>query len=112
MVENSIHEAKAATESLLQIVELHADDAPAFGVLQGFLPIALESLQTTGDFGAEVPDILRHYKSTCDTLAKAIQTEDSQIQNSQRRTTWNGFTIKGETLFDYFKKLQTDVQVL
>ncbi|KAH8701369.1 hypothetical protein GQ44DRAFT_778701 [Phaeosphaeriaceae sp. PMI808] len=105
---NSAAEAKTATETLLQKLKPHMEDALGIMTLGDFLPVASQALDTIGQFEAEVPEIIERYISTCDELTELIQkTEDSPGQ-----TEWKDVTINGESWFDHLDKLQTYIRVL
>lgn len=103
-----IAEAKVATDSLLKKVEPHMEGVLALMSLGDFLPIALEVLDTLHTFQAGEPRIFQQYKSTCDKLIEAIQT--NEISSGQ--IAWKDVTVEGEKWSDHLKKLQLYIKTL
>jgi hypothetical protein len=106
-MESLVAEAKVATTSLLQKVKPHMDDALGLMTLGDFLPVASQALDMIGVFEAEVPVVLQQYKSTCDRLTAAIQTEDSGGQRA-----WKDVTVDGKSWLDHTTTLQSYIKVL
>jgi hypothetical protein len=107
MAENSAATAIAATENLLAKVHPHMDDSMGLMALGDFLPVALKSLKTIGQFEAELLIVLQRYIATCDKLTKAIQTEDSGRQENLKAV-----TVDDKSWMAHLKKLQQYIQNL
>ncbi|KIV98753.1 hypothetical protein, variant [Verruconis gallopava] len=105
----SITEAKIATKSLLQKVEPHMNDALALESLGFFLPVALKALDTIGLFKVEEsPRALSEYKSTCDKLVEAIQSNEGSL--GQRA--WKDVTVDGKSWHDHLVTMKSCISTL
>jgi len=89
-MENSVAIAKAATESLLEVVHAHMDDTLCHTSLGDFLPIASKALDIMSELDTEELAILQQYRAACERLTKAIRTEDSSNQSAWKDTTFDG----------------------
>ncbi|KIV98336.1 uncharacterized protein PV09_09822 [Verruconis gallopava] len=105
----SITEAKSATSSLLEKVKPHMNDALTLEHLGFFLPLALKALDTIERLGVEdLPRELNEYKSTCDKLTEAIQSNEDSL--GQRA--WKDVTVEGKSWHDHLVIMQSCISTL